>query len=185
MTEQTEGTSAELQAEIEDLDREAREALDRLADKREELARQHQATELAEGRRREREAERRREAEREREERERRRREEETRRLGARRLALEERAEKEAAALSSTMKELLELDPVHRRAVEACVGRGKAPEQLFYRTFAQELQDWFNGRFKGVVPGLGGDLREGLALPDRDALTPARAGMGPEEGAAR
>lgn len=48
------------QKSIEVLDQEARGALDRLADKREELAREHKATELAAGRQREREEERRR-----------------------------------------------------------------------------------------------------------------------------
>lgn len=41
--------------DVERLDRETREALNRLADKREELARRHEATELAEERRQERE----------------------------------------------------------------------------------------------------------------------------------
>lgn len=53
-------TTEKLTKEIKALDAEARTALDRLADKREELERQHQATELAAERQREREEERRR-----------------------------------------------------------------------------------------------------------------------------
>lgn len=175
MTEQTEqktGPGLERKT-LEDLDREAREALDRLADKREELERRHRETELAAGRQREREEERRREEERKAEETEQRRRLEEAERLGKQRLILEERAEEQAKALAATLKELLTLDPVHRRAVAAAFG--KAPKQLFDRTFAQELGDWFNGRFKEVIRGIGGDLRaeygkQGPALPERDAL---------------
>jgi chromosome segregation ATPase len=48
-------TEQNLQKEIEALDKEAREAMDKLADKREELQRQLKATELAEERQRERE----------------------------------------------------------------------------------------------------------------------------------
>lgn len=53
-------TEQKLQQEIVALDREAREAMDRLADKREELEKQHRATSLAAERQREREEERRR-----------------------------------------------------------------------------------------------------------------------------
>ena len=55
--------ATELEREVEALDREARAALDRLADKREELERGREATELAADHQREREAERRREEE--------------------------------------------------------------------------------------------------------------------------
>ena len=159
-------TEQKLEKEIEDLDQEAREALDRLADKREELQRQHQATDLAAERQRERGEERRRQEAEKAEKKAR----EEAERLGGERLRLEVLAEEQAKALGATLGELLALDPRHRRAVEAAWG--KAPGQLFSRTFTEELRDWFRGRFKEVIPGIGGDLREGLALPERDALTP-------------
>lgn len=54
------GTEQKLEKGIEALNKEAREAMDRLADKREELQNQLAATELAEKRQREREEERRR-----------------------------------------------------------------------------------------------------------------------------
>lgn len=163
--------SKELEKEIEVLDKEAREALDKLADKREELEREHRATDLAAERQREREEERKAE-----EEREHRRAVEEARKLGEERLRLEVLAEEQAEALRATLEELLALDPDHRRAVEAAFG--EAPEQLWSRTFSRELADWFRGRFKEVVPGIGGDLREGLALPERDALTPKEGESG-------
>lgn len=53
-------TPTGIEEEIEVLDQDAREALDKLADKREELQRQLKATELAEGKERERQEERRR-----------------------------------------------------------------------------------------------------------------------------
>jgi chromosome segregation ATPase len=52
-------TEKQIEKEVEDLDREATEALDRLAAKREELQRQLETTELTEKRLREREEERR------------------------------------------------------------------------------------------------------------------------------
>lgn len=163
-----------IEQEIQDLDREAREALDKLADKREELERQHRATEIAGERQREREAERRTEEEREASERERRRAVEEAGKLGRERLALEERAEEEAEALAATMGEILELDPRHRRAVEAAWG--KAPEQLYSMSFPRVLGSWFRGRFERVAPGIGHDLREGEGLAARDTLTPETSG---------
>jgi hypothetical protein len=162
-----------IEQEIQDLDREAREALDKLADKREELERQHRATELADERQREREAERKTEEEREASEREHRKAVEEAGKLGRERLALEERAEREAKALAATMGELLELDPRHRRSVEAAWG--KAPEQLYSLSFPRVLGSWFRGRFEGVAPGIGHDLHEGEGLPARDTLTPEAA----------
>jgi hypothetical protein len=101
---------------------------------------------------------------------------EEADKLGERRLQLEERAEEEAAALAATLEELLALDTEHRRAVEKAYGAdvGASLGQdlgVFSRTFAQELCDWFRGRFGGAIEGIGSDLREGLALPERDALT--------------
>ncbi len=164
---------ANIEQEIQDLDREAREALDRLADKRGELERQHRATGLAAERKREREAERRMEAEREAEEREHRRAVGEAERLGRERLALEERAEREAEALAATMGGLLELDPRHRRSVEAAWG--KAPEQLYSMSFTRVLGSWFRGRFEGVAPGIGHDLHEGEGLAARDTLAPEAA----------
>lgn len=164
-------TDEHLDQEIEALDKEAREALDKLADRREVLARRHRATELAAERQRERERERRLEEQREAQESARQKATEKAERLGAERLALEERAEEEAKTLAATLGELLALDPTHRRAVE--VAHGNAPQQLYGRTFSEEVRDWFRGRFRGIIPGIGGDLREGLALPKRDALTKA------------
>ncbi len=93
--------------------------------------------------------------------------------MGNKRRELEVLAEEKAAALVSTLEELLALDPDHRRAVEAAFG--EAPHQLWSRTFSRELADWFRGRFNAIVPIPGNDLREGLTLPERDALTPGEA----------
>lgn len=155
--------------DIERLDREAREALDRLAQKREELAKQHQATELAEERRREREEERRSKDEEKRREKARK----EAEKLGEERLALEERAEEEATALLATLQELKSFDIEHRRAWAAV--EGNAPQKVF-SDFPRELSAWFRGRFnagfEGAVPGIGTDPFEGKSLPERDPLTP-------------
>ncbi len=165
----TETTSAAEQ-DIERLDREAREALDRLADRREELAKQHEATELAEERRLERQEERRREeAEKAREKALK-----AAQKIGGRRLALEERAEEEAATLAATLEELKGLDIEHRRA-RASVD-GLAPQKIF-SDFPRELLPWFRGRFSTAVPGIGRDYRAdfrsmGPSLPERDPLTP-------------
>ena len=167
----------EQQKSIEVLDREAREALDRLADRREELAREHAATELAAGRQKEREQEKVLQERREAQERQQERLRARATELGAKRLQLEERAEEEAAALIATLQELLALDPGHARALQAAYG--KAPQQLYSWTFSRLLRDWFMDRFNKVVPGIGFPVREGLALAEYDALTPA-----PEEGSA-
>jgi hypothetical protein len=177
MTEQTKGAPSgdPLEQEIEDLDREAREALDRLADKREEMERRHQATDFAAQRQREREEKRWRREAAETQERERRRRVEKAEELGRRRLELEERAEGQARALVSTLEDLLALDPRHERAVRAA--HGKAPAQFVSMTFRQVLSGWFVGRFggtHGLFPGIGHDAREGLGLVERDALTPPK-----------
>lgn len=171
MTEMT-GTEEEVEA----LDREAREALDRLADKREELGRQHRGTELAEQRRREREEERRREEEREAAERGERRRREELERLGEGRLALEERAEEEARALIATLEELKGHDAEHRMALAS--GPGGFTVHDMPPDFGRELNAWFAGRFGGiggVIPTAGHDFRGRATLPERDPLTPKRA----------
>ncbi len=182
MTEQTGAASPEGET-IEDLDRQAREALDRLADKREELERQHRATELAEGTRQEREEERRRLEAPEAKEREERRRLEALERMGKERLRLEERAEEQAATLVSTLEELIAFDRRHRRALApGGFSVFEAPPDL-----AGEVSAWFRCRFGEVVPGLGSDVRApsfgkpGPSLPERDPLTetPARV----EEGA--
>lgn len=165
------GATSTTGQDIERLDREAREALDRLADKREELAKQHEATELAEERRREREEERRRkEAEKVREKARK-----AAQKLGEGRLALEERAEKEAAMLVATLEELKVLDVEHRRARTAA-DHGARPEKVF-SDFPRELLAWFRGRFNAAVPGVGSDYRAdfrsmGPSLPERDPLTP-------------
>ncbi|MDP9474549.1 MAG: hypothetical protein M3R38_02425 [Actinomycetota bacterium] len=183
MTEQTGAAYGAEGETIEDLDRRAREALDRLADKREELERQHRATELAEERRQEREAQRRRKEAQEAKEREERRRLEALERMGKERLRLEERAEEEAATLVSTLEELIAFDRCHRRALApGGFSVFAAPPDL-----AGEISAWFRGRFGGIVPGLGSDVRApsfgkpGPSLPERDPLTetPARV----EEGA--
>lgn len=159
--------------ELEALDRRAREALDELADKREELARRHRATDLAAGRQREREEERRREREREAREREERRRREKLEAMATERLALEERAEEQSAALIATLGELLALDRRHRQALGPfSVRAGEAPPPDLPR----EISAWFRGRFGAVVPGLGSDYRAafgsaGPSLPERDPLT--------------
>lgn len=99
------------------------------------------------------------------------RRQEEAGKLGERRRALEVLAEEQAEALVSTLKELLTLDPGHRRAVEAAFG--KAPQQRSSQTFSRVLLSWFIGRFNTVVPGIGFDSWEGNPpLGERDALTP-------------
>lgn len=164
--------STELQKEIETLDREAREALDRLADKREELARRHRATDLAARRQREREEERRLEEEREAKEHEERRLEEELERMAGERLALEERAEEQAAALAATLEELHAFDGRHLQALGPFSVGGASPPDL-----PREISAWFRGRFNAVVPGLGSDYRAeygkaGPSLPERDPLTP-------------
>lgn len=169
-------TTEKLTKEIAALDQEARDSLDKLADKREELERQHRATELAAERQREREEERRREEEREAEEREQLRRREEADKLGRERLRLEVLAEEQAEALNVTLGKLLELDPGHRRAVVEVWGT--APEQIWGRSFPRELLDWFLDCFGGTMPGIGHPIRECLALPERDALTPAKEGGG-------
>lgn len=173
VTEQRSIEQAEPNDEIEALDREARAALDRLADKREEIERRHRETDLAAGRQRERGQERRREEARKAEERERRRRVEAAENLGQKRLALELKAEEQAGALLSTLQELLELDPRHERAVRAA--HGKAPAQFVSMPFERVLSDWFRGRFggtHGLFPVIGHDVRDGLGLVERDALTP-------------
>lgn len=158
--------------EIEDLDREAREALDKLADKREELKRQHRATALAAERQREREEQRRLEVAAQAKEREERRRQEQLQRMGKERLRLEERAEEQAAALVATLEELLAFDRRHRRALGPFSVHDAPPD------LGRELMpSWFRGRFNGVVPGLGSDVRApafgqpGPSLPERDPLT--------------
>ena len=166
--------STEQQKDIATLDREAREALDRLADRREALAREHAATELAAERQREREQERIRQERAEAEERERERLRARAREMGERRRALEERAEDEAAALAATMEELLALDPGHARALQKA--HGKAPEQRFSWTFSRVLRDWFVDRFNPVVGGVGHAIWHDVALVKRDALTPAEEG---------
>lgn len=172
MTEQT--TNEQFGKEIEALDREAREALDRLADKREELEKRHQATELAATRQKERDEERREEKERERAEREHRKAVEEAGRLGKERLRLEALAEEQAETLNATLKELLALDPDHRRAVQSAWGT--APEQRFSQSFAWVVLSWFIGRFNSVVPGIGFDpWEDNPPLVERDALTPSEA----------
>lgn len=189
MTEQTKegtremATDEQLGKDIETLDQEAREALDRLADKREELAREHKATELAAERQREREEQCRQKEQREAREKEEARRREEAERLGEKRRVLEVRAEEEAAALVSTLEELLALDPVHVSAVAAAYGR--VPEQRSSLTFPRVLLGWFIGRFKAVVPGIGFDSWEGNPpLRERDALTPGEARSQEEVGSA-
>lgn len=169
-------TEQKLEQEIQTLDAEAREALDKLADRREELERQHQGTALAAERQREREEERRREEERKASEKEEARRLEELDRLGKERLALQERAEAEVGTLIATLEELLAFDQAHRRAL--------APEGLTVHDappdFARELRAWFLGRFNRAVPGIGfdyratGSLSPGPGLPERDPLTPAK-----------
>jgi chromosome segregation ATPase len=157
---------------IEALNREAREALDRLADRREALAREHAATELAAERQKEREEERIRRERAEAAERENERLRAKAAELGERRLALEERAEREAEALGATLQEILALDPGHARAVRAAHGR--VPEQRYSQAFARILGGWFRGKFREVVPGIGVDNWEGNpTLAARDALTPA------------
>ena len=167
-----ESTSTEQQKSIEALDREAREALDRLADRREALAREHAATELASQRQKEREQERIRRERAEAAERERERLRARAREMGERRRALEERAEEEASALAGTLQELLALDPGHARALQAA--HGEAPQQLYSWTFSRLLRDWFMDRFNKVLPGVGFPVRQGLALTEYDALTPAK-----------
>ncbi len=159
-----------IEKEIEDLDREAREALDKLADKREELEKQHRATELAEERKREREA-----VERERREEERRRKAlAEARRradeIGAKRRRLEERAEAEIAAFTGTLRELLDLDPTHHKALREAE-RSVRSQELFSRT----LLVWTIGRLNPVLEGIGHDYLDGKPLPERDPLTPDEA----------
>lgn len=171
-------TTSTTEQDIERLDREAREALDRLADKREDLAKQHEATGLAETRRREREEERRREAVEKTREKARKAAE----KFGGRRLALEERAEEEAATLVATLEELKGLDIEHRRARAAV--DGPAPQKVF-SDFPRELLAWFRGRFSAAVPGIGRDYRAefrsmGPSLPERDPLTPKSSPKGSE-----
>ena len=159
----------EQQKSIEVLDKEAREALDRLADKREELAREHAATELAAGRQREREQERVRRERAEAAEREQERLRARATELGAKRLRLEERAEEEAAALAATLQELLALDPGHARAARAA---GQKAEQRYSSSFDRVLRDWFVDVFGPVVGGVGHAVWKGVALAEREALTP-------------
>ena len=166
--------STETQKDIATLDREAREALDRLADRREALAREHAATELAAGRQREREQERIRRERAEAEERERERLRARAAELGERRRALEERAEEEAEALAATIGELLRLDPGHGRALQAAYG--KAPAQRFGQPFPRVLDAWIRGRLNKVLTGLGQDPLGGVGLVERDPLTPASEG---------
>ncbi|MDP9439872.1 MAG: hypothetical protein M3P49_14215 [Actinomycetota bacterium] len=161
---------------IETLDKEAREALDRLADRREVLAREHAATELAAERQRERERERLRREGAEAAERENERLRAKAAELGERRRALEERAEEEAEALAATMGELLRLDPGHVRALQKA--HGKAPQQRFSQTFPRLLGAWFRGRFGEVVGGIGYDPFGGAGLLERDALTQPKEGRG-------
>lgn len=160
------------QKDIETLDKEAREALDRLADRREELAREHRATELAADRQKEREQERLRQERAEAAERESERLRARAAELGAKRRALEVRAEEEAAALAGTLQELLALDPSHIRAVQAAHG-GSAPMQRSSQTFTRVLDTWLRGRIGKTLTGFGFDPYDGEALAQRDALTPA------------
>ena len=162
-------TDEKLGKEIEALDREAREALDRLADKRAELQRQLRDTDLAAERHAEREQERREKEEREAREREERRRREELAGMGKARLVLEQRAEQEAASLFSTLEELTSLDGVHWRALSAA--GGTPPTQMLRR----ELVAWLGGRLGEFSPA--SDYRSthpspGPDLPTRDPLTP-------------
>lgn len=168
-----ESTSTEQQKTIEDLDREAREALDRLADRREALAREHAATELAAERQREREQERIRQQQREAQEHQQERLRVRAAELGEKRRALEVRAEEEAAVLSATLQELLALDPGHARAVRAA---GQKAEQRYSASFDRVLRDWFVDVFNPVVGGVGHAIWHDVALVERDALTPAEEG---------
>lgn len=178
----TEKTNAQVNGpeEIQRLDAEAREALDRLADKREELARQHEATELAAEIQREREEEKRRKEEAEAEEREERRRREELDRLGRERLALEERVEKQAAGMIDTLQELLAFDRSHHQVLGSESFSVHNPPQDFPR----ELRAWFRGRFNEVLPGIGSDYRSpgyaqpGPTLAEREELTPKASPVG-------
>ena len=159
----TAGRHENLEKEVATLDREARRSLDRLADKREELERRHRETDLAARRQREREQERLAQEAREAEGRQQRQLVEEAERLGRRRLELEERAEREASALAAKARPL-SLDPA-----------ANAPAQWVSMTFHQVLFGWFLGRFggtRGLFPGIGHDVRDGLGLVERDALTP-------------
>lgn len=74
------------------------------------------------------------------------------------------------------MGELLALDPRHRSAVTKA--HGGAPEQRYSMSFSRVLGDWFRGRFKAVVAGIGVDLREGEGLAERDALTTSKTPKG-------
>lgn len=165
--------STEQQKTIEDLDREARQALDRLADRREALAREHKATELAAQRQREREQERNRQHQREAQERQQERLRVRAAELGEKRRALEVRAEEEAAALSATLQELLALDPGHARAVRAA---GQKAEQRYSSSFDRVIRDWFVDVFNPIVGGVGYAVWHGVALVERDQLTPTTEG---------
>ena len=161
--------STELEKDIATLDREAREAMDRLADRREELAREHAATELAAERQREREQERIRRERADAAEREQERLRVRVAELGERRRALEVRAEEEAEALAATLGELLRLDPGNARALQKA---GQKAEQRYSSSFERVLRDWFVDRFGKVVGGIGHAVWKGSALTERDALTP-------------
>jgi hypothetical protein len=98
-------------------------------------------------------------------------------RLGQERLQLEERAEREAETLRTTLEELLAFDRTHRRVI--------GPERFSIRAdspappdLPREIAAWFRGRFKKAIPAIGEDYRSpsygkaGPSLPERDPLTP-------------